>query len=786
MRTFAAALFRKQTTDNMKRTLFILIALFATALYAQDLGDTLHVAHYNLTVDIRDFTTKIIYGDAELAVVTKQNNLTNITLDLMGLTVDSVFVNGLTAPFVHQGEKLHISTPALPLGDTAQVRVCYHGTPFMPGMVWGGIHYSGQYCYNIGVDLDYRPHPIGRAWFPCLDVFTDKSTYTMHIRTESDKMAVCGGLLTDSLTLADNSRMWTWNMTDPIPSYLASVAVGDYRLYADTFHGQERVIPIQIYAQPSTINKVAGSFVNLKDILRMYEQLFGPYRWQRVGYVAVNFNNGAMEHATNIAYPNAAITGGTEYESLYAHELFHHWFGDLITCQRAEEMWINEGFASYSEALVAGLIHNDYLGDIRDKHHNVLNNIVTRDSGYYALDAVPQTVTYGIHSYDKGALVVHTLRGYMGDSLFFSSMRSLLNHYAFQNISSPELFTYLSQVSGIELTSFYEGWVHQPGFPHYSIDSIKPLSGNQYRIFLHQKLHHATQFVNDNRVDLTFVSEQRQLHTVPNMMFSGEFGHVDVNIPFAPAFGIVDYAEKITDAVIDYTRSLTSGTNWSPSDADCTFRLESFPDTVLVRIEHNLVSPDVPNELPAGIYRMADTHYWTIGMAYNTAVNTIPMGYIQFRYRRGFEGQLDYGWFDASYDISQLKLLYRENASMPWRVIQHTRTGSMLAGYVKTTVLQPGQYCLAVGDANASVADIENHTGWHIYPNPVANQLNILVQGTEKPLKAILTDSTGRTVMVVRLKPGSNTFDTHNLPSGVYFLNARNGAQHLTQKVVKK
>jgi hypothetical protein len=147
---------------------------------------------------------------------------------------------------------------------------------------------------------------------------------------------------------------------------------------------------------------------------------------------------------------------------------------------------------------------------------------------------------------------------------------------------------------------------------------------------------------------------------------------------------------------------------------------------------------------------------------------------------------LDYGWFDASYDISQLKLLYRENASMPWRVIQHTRTGSMLAGYVKTTVLQPGQYCLAVGDANASVADIENHTGWHIYPNPVANQLNILVQGTEKPLKAILTDSTGRTVMVVRLKPGSNTFDTHNLPSGVYFLNARNGAQHLTQKVVKK
>lgn len=770
----------------MKRTLLILITLFTASLHAQDLGDTLHVAHYDLQLDIRDFSTKIIYGDAQLTVIAKQNNLNQITLDLAGLTVDSAFVGGQQAAFTQQGEKMHISTPTLQQGDTVAVRVCYHGTPFLPGMAWGGIHYSGQYCYNIGVDLDYQPHVIGRVWFPCLDVFTDKSTYTLHVRTEAGKRAVCGGMLTDSLMLADSSRLWTWDMTDPIPTYLASVAVGDYRLYADTFHGMERIIPIQIYAQPSTINKVAGSFVHLKDILRMYERLFGPYRWQRVGYVAVNFNSGAMEHATNIAYPNAAITGGTEYEQLYAHELFHHWFGDLITCRQAEEMWINEGFATYSEALVAGLISDNYSGYIRDKHHEVLQQLAHNDEGYYALDNVPQNHTYGMHSYDKGSLIVHTLRNYLGDSLFFSGMRSLLNHYAFQNVSSPELFNYLSQKTGVNLTAFYEGWVHQPGFPHFSIDSIIPLSGNQYRIYLHQKLHRASQPINNNRVDLTFVSELRQLHTIPNVTFSGEFGSMDVNIPFTPAFGMVDYAEKITDAVFDYTRSLTNGISWSPTDADCTFRLESFPDTILVRIEHNLVTPDVPDELPAGIYKMANTHYWTIGMAYNTAINTIPTGYIQFRYRRGFEGQLDYEWFDTDYDISQIKLLYRENASMPWRVIAHTRTGSPYAGWAKTSTLRPGQYCLAVGDATADVAATESHAGWHIYPNPVANQLNILVQGITKPLRATLSDSTGRTVMVVRLKPGSNTINTHNLPSGVYFLNAHNGAQHLTQKVVKK
>lgn len=770
------------------KNLFALIPLMLafTFCIAQNVSDTLHVSHYSLNLDFTDFANHTVSGCAELTVVTKVPALSQYVLDLQALTVDSVKVGTQTAPFTHNGLKLRIDYNSTQ-NDTSIVRIYYHGTPISDTR-WGGFYYSGEYCYNMGVAFDYQPHNFGRCWFPCLDVFTDKSSYLINVRTEAGKMAVCGGELTDSVTLEDGSRVWTWQLDEPIPTYLASVAVGPYRLYTDTFQGVESVIPIDIYAQPNTINKVAGSFANLKEILRMYEQLFGPYRWSRVGYVAVNFSSGAMEHACNIAYPNVAITGTLANQSLYAHELFHHWFGDLITCNRAEEMWINEGFATYSEALVDGLLGNEnaYSDHIRELHHSTLKNIVNEDGGHYALDNVPQNVTYGTHSYDKGSLIVHSLRNYMGDSLFFSGIRSLLNHYAYQNVSSEEMFDYLSSVTGIPLHDFYEGWVHNPGFLHFSIDSISHLQSNDYRVYLHQKLLGGTQYANSNKVDLTFVSSNRELFTVENAKFSGELGTVDVTLPFAPVFGMVDYYEKLTDAVVDYTRQLISGDNFSCSEAYCTARLESFPDTVLVRVEHNLVSPDIPQQFPEGIYRMADNHYWTIGLAYDNTVNTIPVGYLNFRYQGGTVTNLDYELM-SGYTAENLKLLYRPTTGEPWRVVATTRTGSPVAGNLKTENLFPGQYCLAVGDPTADVEQYSNDVSCQIYPNPVDSKLNIWLDGVEGNVKAVIYDTTGKKLRTVNLKEGNNSINVSNLSAGMYFLGLKdNKGRTSNRSFVKK
>lgn len=774
----------------MKKAFIIslIICSFAT-LKAQDLSDTLHVVHYELNLDFTDFSHHILNGVADILVVTKTANLEQLTFDLEGLTVDSTFVNSIVTPYTQESKKVKLDY-ASHQGDTNIVRIYYHGTPISDTR-WGGFYYSGQYCYNMGVAFDYQPHNFGRCWFPCLDVFTDKSSYGMHVRTEAGKMAVCGGMLTDSLTLADSSRVWTWQLDEPIPTYLASVAVGPYQLYADTFQGMERTIPIQIYAQPNSINNVAGSFVNLKQVLRLYEQLFGPYRWPRVGYVAVNFTSGAMEHATNIAYPNMAINGNTTYELLYTHELFHHWFGDLITCNRAEEMWINEGFASYSEALVSGLPESTpdadgYLDYIRDVHFTTLKDIVKDDGGHFAIDNVPQNVTYGTHSYQKGKLILHTLRNYMGDSLFFSSMRALLNHYEYQNINSEQLFNFLSQESGMDLTDFYQGWVHESGFPHFSIDSIVHLTGNQYRTYLHQKRLGGTQLVNSNKLDLTFVSAERQLFTVNGVPFSGEQGSVEVTIPFAPVFGIVDYFEKITDAIIDHTAQISGETTTNFADAYFNFKLESFPDTVLVRVEHNLVAPDQPEQLPEGIYRISDNHYWNINMAYRQDINTIPMGQLQFRYQAGAASSPDHNLV-SGYSKENLKLLYRANVGEDWQVIASELVGNSNSGSLRSNQLRSGQYCLAIGDQTADVNDHLGKVSISIRPNPVESTLHIWANGITDNGKFAIYDTAGRIVKTIKLRDGENEVNVSSLATGSYFIGFRGKTSHeFIQRFIKR
>lgn len=751
--------------------LFAALVSIAADVAAQNISDSLHVAHYELSLDMTDFEHHTIGGYADLTLVTEADSLGTFTLDLQGLTVDSVKVSGQPVAFSRCGHKLAVPF-ATHFGDTTVVRVYYHGTPEHDSR-WGGFYYSGDYCYNMGVAFASQPHNFGRCWFPCLDVFTDKSTYTMHIRTEAGKMAVCGGMLADSAANADGSRLWTWQLEQPVPTYLASVAVGPYRLYQDTFQGMQAVIPINIYAQPGTIGNVPGSFVHLKEVLRAYETRFGPYRWPRVGYVAVNFTSGAMEHATNIAYPNVAIDGTTANETLYAHELFHLWFGDLITCSRAEEMWLNEGFASYSEALTKEALYGTeaYRDYIRDVHHSTLKNIVKDDGGHYALDNVPQEVTYGTHSYQKGALIVHTLRHYMGDSLFFNSCKALLNQHAFQNVTTQQFFQCLAQNSGMDLEDFYQGWVHQPGFLHFSVDSVVPTGGDNYRVHLRQKRCGATHYAAGNKLDLTFVSQWRELFTAENVMFSGETGTVEVNVPFVPVFAMVDYYEKMADATIDYTETLVSGERRTLGNAYCTVQLDNFMDTVLVRVEHNMAEPDCLQQLPDGIDKMSNNHYWNINMAYRQDVNTIPAGSLQFKFMRGNAYQPDQGLFDGGYTPENLKLLYRLTPADPWQIMPAERGGSSYSGYLKADMLRSGQYVLAVGDPAAGITERDRSVELHLTPNPASDFLDVSLDNVETSLHATIYDTSGKTVKRITLTAGRNRLKVSSLSKGVYILN---------------
>ena len=745
-----------------KRIAVLGFLLMAWAMgFAQQRTDSVHIAHYDLHLSVVDFSNHIINGYTDLTTVAKVNNLNQIRLDLKYLTCDSVFVGTSTATFTQAGEHIHINVPVMQSGDTAVLRVHYHGTPGHDDG-FGGFYYSGEYAYIVGVALQDQPHAYGRCWFPCMDEFTDKSTYSFHIRTENDKMAVCNGMLTDSLTLADGTRVWDWHLDNPIPTYLASMAVGDYLCYADTFQGMNGMIPIQIYTSPAIFPNIPGSFANLKPVLHKFEEHFGPYVWPRVGYVCVAMTGGAMEHATNIALPNAAVTGGLQYEGTIMHELFHHWFGDLITCERPEEMWINEGFANYSESLVMEWLYDAYLDNIRDIHTNTLQNIVKRDGGLYALDNVPQEHTYEMHSYQKGGLAIHSLRTYMGDSLFFGCLRQLLEHYAYQNVNSEQFFTYLSQVSGMNLMNFYEDWIHQPGFLDFDVEKVINHACGIYEVVVRQKGYGTNHTGTDVPIDLTFVSNQFEFHTVENQTLTGDSTGVMVYVPFAPAFVILNYHDRLSDATIDDTKIVKETGSISFGDTHCGASITQLSDSVLFRVEHHYVSPDIPSPLPEGYFKFSDNHYWTVNY---TGSN--PDGGWQFRLARGSD-RLDQHLLDG-YSLENLKLMYRPDAQTEWAPVPFTRSGSPYNSTLTTADLAPGQYCFAVAEEDMAVKPYGTALPMTIYPNPARNSVTLKTDAS-KADKAVLYDSLGRKVRSYKVSDNKQELDLSKLPAGNYIL----------------
>ncbi|MDQ3190534.1 MAG: M1 family metallopeptidase, partial [Bacteroidota bacterium] len=331
-------------------------------------SDTIDILNYTINLDITDFTNQIINGNCEIKFTPKINNINSISLDLLQLTVDSITLNNALLNYVYNDTLLIVNfNSPLNSSDTSSVTVYYRGTPQGDASGWGGFYFQNGYAFNLGVGFAADPHNYGRVWFPCFDNFVERSTYEFNILTSNNKKAICNGELTSEVTIGQDSIVRTWKMQEEIPTYLACVAVANYAIVNKNHIGVNGNIPIMLAALPGDTTNLKNSFANLGNAIDAFEQGYGPYLWNKVGYSLVPFSSGAMEHATNIAYPRATATGSLAYETLMAHELAHHWWGDLVTCETAEDMWINEGMASYSEQLFTQYVYGQsaYLNSVK-------------------------------------------------------------------------------------------------------------------------------------------------------------------------------------------------------------------------------------------------------------------------------------------------------------------------------------------------------------------------------------------------------------------------------------
>ncbi|MCF8304433.1 MAG: T9SS type A sorting domain-containing protein [Bacteroidales bacterium] len=731
-------------------------------------NDEIDAVHYSISLQPVNFDNQEIQGSTDITLTPKIDDLSGFTLELAQLTVDSVIYDDQLLDYTHPDPELNIilSNP-VSITDTITLSIYYHGEPFVDPSNWGGFHFSGNYAFNLGVGFESDPHNLGKAWFPCVDDFVDRATYDLYITTDEEHTAVCGGTLLEETNNGDGTKTYHWKMFHSLPTYLASVAIGDYEAVRDTFAGIEEDIPIAIYVRPGNVNDVEGSFTNLKDILVKFEESFGPYPWSRVGFVGTAI--GAMEHAANVAYPSFAIDNTLEYEWLYAHELSHMWLGDKVTCASAEDMWLNEGWAVFCESLYReGLSGEEaYKENMRTLLHEVLQYTHITDDGYRALYGIPTEYTYGSTVYDKGGIVVHTLRNYLGDEVFFDAVKAYLEEFAYNSASSWDLRDFITTHTGVDMTDFFDAWVFSPGFPHFSIDSINATEeGNEWEvdIYMKQKLKGKDTYAHSNIVDITFMDANHEMFT-DTIMFSGKTGHGMITAPFEPEVAFCDLHEKIADATTDNYKVISETGEYTFPDTYFNMTVNDITDSAFMRVTHNWAAPDSLKEEVEGLI-LSDYRYWEIKGIFPESFNAKG----EFFYSKG--SYLDDGLLTDPAD--SLVILYRPGAHADWQAIPFEKFGPYSIGYIYVDNLQPGQYTLAVWDdlyvglneTSSLTEDLIN-----IYPNPAEDEVNIESHYDGTAIIELF-DSKGHKLMEKRIDNGKQQFQwqTSDKPSGQYIL----------------
>ncbi|MFN8133857.1 MAG: M1 family metallopeptidase [Bacteroidales bacterium] len=652
-------------------------------------SDTIEATQYDIHLTSIHQTNKTIEGYTTVSLFSKTGPLSVIRLELASLKVDSVFIGDKrTTAFSQVPNQVIIPLPVpIESREKIQVTIYYHGHPFVDPSGWGGFHFSGDYALNLGVGFDAIPHNLGKAWFPCIDDFHDRANYDIYLTTSNNKKAISGGRLIEVHDNGNNTSTWHWRTEYTIPTYLASATIGKYELVADTFNGQQSRVPVTIYCRPSDTAKTAGTFVHLLRILQVFEKYFGPYPFERVGFTGSPGGLGAMEHASNITYPFRAWTGTTDQEWWYAHELSHMWFGDKVTCASAEDMWLNEGWAVWCESLFREDIYGRkaYKDNMRSKLKDVLQSAHITDGGYYALYGIPQTLTYSTTVYQIGGQVAHTLRGYMGDSLFFGGIKAYLNQYAYQYASTQDLEKFLGTYSGMNLGPFFDAWVYQTGFPHFSVDSVttrKGKNGYDVTVFVRQRLLGRNQYAAYNHLEITFMD--KKWHSVTDtLVFSGPAGNKTFHLPFVPVTAMADLDEKISDATTDEAKTITQAGQVEYPQSFCTVIAEKVPDSALVRITNHWIEADTAKVLEPGL-QMIGTQYWTV----------------EGIFPKGFSAKAKFAYNNTAGRYPALSvtpgntpvLLYRPAAGHRWKEINSSTEGSGTLGTITTANLKPGEY----------------------------------------------------------------------------------------------
>lgn len=419
------------------------------------------VKYYSLDLSINT-DAKILYGTVAIRFEITGDEVSEIFFDFDdNMKVDSIKTSFNSLPFEHNFDKIKLTKPGNFIkGVTYEAEIYYHGTPVPAG--FGGFLFD-SYKGSPWVWTLSEPYAAS-TWWPCKNDPSDKAdSAQIRISVAKDLIAVSNGKLIADEFVSPGNRRFTWKTNYPIANYLIAVTVGEFNVYSDYFHYAQSDSMLVINYLLEQPNALIETYTNITlDMLDYFSEIFGEYPFLKEKYGHVEFGfSGGMEHQT--------ITSlGSWGEGIIAHELAHQWFGNKITCADWHEIWLNEGFAQYSESLYRE--HAQGFEAYLERIAVDMNNALRAQGSVYATDISNARSIFDLYStYAKGAVVLHMLRGVVGDAAFFKILKTYANdpELSYSNATTDNFKNIAESLYGEDLDWFFEEWIYGEKFPDY-------------------------------------------------------------------------------------------------------------------------------------------------------------------------------------------------------------------------------------------------------------------------------------------------------------------------------
>ena len=426
----------------------------------------INIIHYTFKLILSDSTNDVT-GVTDITVRFLKNKVTGFNLNLIGktrssntgMTVSSVTENGQKAQFEQNPQLLNIKLNSPSQKGTEKIfTIDYSGVP-ADGLIISKNKFGQRTFFG-----DNWPDR-ARFWLPTIDHPYDKATCDFIVVAPERYQVIANGLLYEETDLPYGMRLTHWKETIPISTELMVIGVARF---AVQYVADINCVPVETWVYPQDRVKGFHDFAIAANIIKYFSSLIAPFPFHKLANVESKTIYGGMENAGNIFYAENSITGSGKNTTTVAHEIAHQWFGDAVTEEDWNHIWLSEGFATFFQNLFTE--HHfgiDSLYSVLKYDKSLILNYEKYNPGAAVVDTSITNLNLLLNpnSYQKGAWVLRMLRHLLGEKDFWKGIRDYYSEYKYKNALTKDFERVMETDSRKDLKWFFDQWIYRPGFP---------------------------------------------------------------------------------------------------------------------------------------------------------------------------------------------------------------------------------------------------------------------------------------------------------------------------------